>query len=137
MKTIKGTIRFKGNVYKYSVDFSQRSKGCEFKIASLLGSNGEAITASNDSSDIEKLVLANARLLKWCKDEGWQLYPSKGEPSGFARCPDGYTQRIRKVDLIEPPQTMTEPIIVELLNWSEELVGEPVFYKAGGSHCAP
>jgi len=26
---------------------------------------------------------------------------------------------------------MTEPIVVEVLNWSEELVGEPVFYKGG------
>ena len=82
----------------------------------MLCSNGEAITAGNDSKDIEEVVLANARLLKWCKDEGWQLYPSRGEPSGFTRCPDGYTQRIRKVDFLEPPQTMTEPIVVEVLN---------------------
>jgi len=82
------------------VNFSERRKGCEFKIASLLDSHGEAITASNASKDIEELVLANARLQKWCKDEGWQPYPSKGDPSGFARCPDGYTQRIRKVDFL-------------------------------------
>ena len=97
----------------------------------MLYSNGETITASNDSKNIEELVLANARLLKWCKDEGWQPYPSKGAPSGFARCPDGYTQRIRKVDLLEPPQTMSDSIVVEVLNWVEEVVGEPVYYKRG------
>ena len=97
----------------------------------MLGSNGEAITASNDSNVIEKLASANARLLKWRKDEGWQLFPCKGESSGFARCPDGYTQRIRKVDVLEPPQTMTEPIVVEILNWAEDVVGEPVCYNGG------
>jgi hypothetical protein len=27
---------------------------------------------------------------------------------------------------------MTDPIVVEVLNWVEEVVGEPVCYKGGG-----
>jgi len=36
------------------------------------------------------------------------------------------THRIRKVDALGPPETMSDPIVVELLNWAEELVEEPV-----------
>ncbi|MDA3925849.1 MAG: hypothetical protein PF904_14230 [Kiritimatiellae bacterium] len=69
--------------------------------------------------------------MKWCRDEGWQLYPLDTEPLGFSRCLDGYIQWIRKADSLEPPQTISDPIVVQLMNFVEELNGEPVYYKGG------
>ena len=83
------------------------------------------------SDELLHLVQENARLLKWCRDEGWQLYPPDTEPLGFSRCLDGYIQWISKADSLEPPETISDPIVVQLMNFVEELIGEPVYYKGG------
>jgi hypothetical protein len=132
MKKISGSISYNGQIFQYQVAIRKNSKSDEqYVILKIIGPDASILQECTQPEELLELVKANAKLRRWCVTEGWQFYPASGVATGLARCTDGYIHRIRRVDAIEPPETMSEPVVVEVLDWAEELVAEPVFYKDG------
>jgi len=130
--TISGTVEFEGNEYDYTAILRDPcNDACPSEVTDIDCADGSPIPVSVDFEALEELAMENASLLDWCQQEGWQVDRSVEGRTALIRAPDGVIQRVTNIGGLAEPQTMGEPIVFGLYNWSDQLVGETQTFVGG------
>lgn len=131
-KKFTGSFEFKGIEYDYTAVIHTADDAYTYpdQITDLDRADREPI---NDDiwEEVEAFAMENARLVEWCEKEGWNEEDTSGGCSALIRAPTGLIQRITQVSNPAAPQDMTEPIVVGLYNWNDELLEDLQAYQGG------
>ena len=129
---ISGIIEYKGEEYDYTATLRDPSNDARpSEVTDVDCADGSPVPDEVDFEALEELAMKNAELLDWCAREGWEEEDTGGGCTALIRAPEGFIQRITKVDDPSIPQTMEEPVAFGLYNWNDELLGEIRIFQGG------
>lgn len=135
MKTIAGTIEYKGEEYDYTavLQASERDYMPE-KVTDLDRADGEpmADAESEEFEEMADLALENARLLDWCERNGWEIEDTGGGCTALLKQTGAGTYyRVTRADNPSMPQTFTDPVMAGTYNADGYLAGTPAIFAGG------
>ena len=135
MKTIEGTIEYRGEEYDYTavLQDSERDYMPE-RVTDLDRADGEPMSdkESDEFETMADLALENARLLDWCERNGWEIEDTGGGCSALLKKNGaGTCCRVTRANDPSLPQTFTEPVMAGTYDANDRLMGKPAVFAGG------
>ena len=135
MKTVEGSIEFKGEEYDYTavLQVSNRDYMPE-RVTDLDRADGQPMSdaESEEFEEMAELALENARLLDWCERNGWEIEDTGGGCTALLKqAGAGTCCRVTRVNDPSLPQAFTDPVVAGKYDENGHPVGVPVIFVGG------